>query len=163
MTDALSWLTPRPVSLGHPAPAGLDPGVQVLMLPGGALSLGADPTGPGEAAARAAACAPHVPADAVLCRGSAVWVHTGRLRPAHVEAAHPAGRRLPGGSRRCRSATLDDADVVILHGVRVTSPVRTGADLARFWPVGRAADGLIALREAGLDLVAVTALLAGYG
>ena len=48
-----------------------------------------------------------------------------------VEVTVPtAGTRLHGGMRVHRSALLDPSDIVHLHGIAVTSPARTVADLA---------------------------------
>lgn len=134
-----------------------------LLLPpvGRPATLGPPPSPP-DPPGRARTYTDVLPAGAVVCRGSALWVHTGRFRPVRLEASGSAGQRVPGGSPRCRAAALDDGDVVVLGGVPVTTPVRTACDLARFWQPAAAADGLLALRAAGLALEEVAEALARY-
>lgn len=99
--------------------------------------------------ARARAAALVLPDRGAVCGETAAWLHgvdarpPGRhLHPPELQCIVPAGmvrRRRPGLA--CRVGILPAADVVMVHGVPVTSPARTALDLARYAPqyVGLAA------------------------
>jgi AbiEi antitoxin C-terminal domain len=70
---------------------------------------------------------------------SAVWLHTGwrdpRPGPGLLEVILPAGRnRTTDPWVRSRQVQLTGTDVMLVHGVAVTDPVRTAADIARELP-----------------------------
>lgn len=100
-------------------------------------------------ATRARAVALVLPHGAAVCGETAAWLHgvdaraPGQHRSApSLECLVPEGtvrRRRPG--LLCREGTLPEQDVVLVHGVPTTSPVRTALDLARYAPpyVGLAA------------------------
>jgi hypothetical protein len=114
---------------------------------------------PDSAALRAAAVAVFV-GDALAAgvrRGplavgfdTAVWVHAGGPAPAEVALLATTGFRWrPVPRIRLRtSAALERADVVLIGGVRVTTPLRTAADIARTLPAPQARDVLERLRAA---------------
>ena len=93
----------------------------------------------------------------MICDHTAAWLHGADLLPPAAErvvppvqmfSKHPGNRvRLPdvdSGERRLR-----DSDVVDLHGLRVTSALRTTCDLGRIRDLPRAlanVDGMLALR-----------------
>lgn len=84
---------------------------------------------------------------------AALWVHTGfPARSAvleHIDLLGPRGRapryQSPIVHRQCR---LAPGEVQLISGIRVTSPARTGADLARILPGILALRALERLREA---------------
>jgi hypothetical protein len=68
--------------------------------------------------------------------------------PARLEVIIPAGRnRPPDPWVRARQMQLTGTDVVLIHGVAVTDPVRTAADVARELPDQLAIDVLRHLGE----------------
>jgi hypothetical protein len=92
--------------------------------------------------ARAAAVGLVLPAGAAVCRETAAWLHgvdvraPGRHRSAPLlevivpRPAEPLSR--PGV--RGYSGALDEDDIVVVHGVPTTTPVRTAVDLLRWAP-----------------------------
>ena len=86
--------------------------------------------------------------DAALAFRTAAWVHAGGDEPQVLEVATPFGvhRALPDAARLRRLA-LPPADVAQLAGVRVTTPARTAADLARDLSPRHALAWLDQLRE----------------
>ena len=93
---------------------------------------------PDDVLMRAQALALVVPASAVVCDRTAAWLHgvdilprTALHAPPPVQVAHTDDTRVerPGvdGIRR----GLADRDVTFVHGVRVTTPLRTALDLGR--------------------------------
>jgi len=89
--------------------------------------------------------------------GSAAWVHAGTAAPDDIELAFPHGSYRPGiEGVRIRQVALLPHDAHEIAGVRVTTPTRTAADLARDLPPAEARTVLERLREAtGLDPRAV--------
>jgi hypothetical protein len=82
--------------------------------------------------------------------GTAAWVYSGGPEPGEVELVAGAGFRWrPTPWIRIRtSAALPPQDVVLVGGVRVTSPARTAADLARTLPAPDAREILARLEAA---------------
>ncbi|PRX96288.1 DUF559 domain-containing protein [Allonocardiopsis opalescens] len=80
-----------------------------------------------------------LPPDAVFGGRTAAALHGvdlgGPAEPVDVLAPHRRGRDGPG--YRLRRAELGDVDVVEVHGVRATSPLRTAFDLGRRAGAGR--------------------------
>jgi len=110
-------------------------------------------------ALRAAALAPLVPPRCAVARAAAAWVHVGGAPPARVDVVAPAGARVPDPApgRTGAAATLPDADVVLLGGVRVTTPRRTAVDLLSHDPPAVALPLVAQLRAAGVDAARVRA------
>ena len=120
---------------------------------------------PDDLASRAAAVALALPSRAALCRGTAGWLlGIGDVRgpgrasgPADVECVVPTGATpVRRAGLRCFQAPLQPADVVLVEGLRCTTPERTAADLARWLPrpMGLAALDALAHRALiDLDLV----------
>ncbi|WP_142162278.1 hypothetical protein [Cellulomonas sp. SLBN-39] len=120
---------------------------------------------PSDAERRALALAPLVPARGTVGRLAAAWVHTGLHPPDHVDVLVPSGGRRtdPHRRRRAAEAVLDDRDVLVVGGVRVTTVLRTGVDVARWVPDATAVPALRALVDAGLDADAALAELGRFG
>ncbi len=110
-------------------------------------------------ALRAAALAPLVPARCAVARAAAVWVHVGGTPPGRVDVVAPPGARVPDPApgRTGATASLPDADVVLLGGVRVTTPRRTAVDLLSQDPPGLALPLVARLGAAGVDAARVRA------
>lgn len=80
-----------------------------------------------------------VPADAVVTDRTAGWLHgaprilapNDHLIVPPVSVFCPPGRRLRNGLALSGERTLADTDIVIIHGLRVTTPLRTACDLGR--------------------------------
>jgi uncharacterized protein DUF559 len=72
-----------------------------------------------------------MPPDAVLSFGTAGWLHGLDLSPcAPIEVSVAAGHAVSHRAGvRFHKVQLDPAEVVVRHGFRVTSPLRTCADL----------------------------------
>ena len=104
-------------------------------------------------AVRVAALARLVPERGVVGRATAVWVHAGGPAPvrADVLVQTRARRPDPHPDRRTHEADLTDADVETIAGVRVTTPLRTALDVARWLPAAQSLPLLRALRDVGLD------------
>ncbi|WP_129339843.1 hypothetical protein [Cellulomonas endophytica] len=105
-------------------------------------------------AVRAAALASLVPARAALARTAAAWVHVGGPPPTRVEVVVPTGARRvdPHPGRVALEAALPAADLVTLGPVRVTTPARTAADVARALPPEDARPWLRRLADGGLEV-----------
>lgn len=103
---------------------------------------------------RAAALAPLVPARGVLGRRTAAWVHTGWAPPTRVEVLVPTGGRRtdPHPERIAAEAVLAPSDVVRVGGLRATSVLRTGIDVARMLPRDEAVPLVRALERVGFDV-----------
>ncbi|MFP5346499.1 MAG: hypothetical protein ACLGIA_05685 [Actinomycetes bacterium] len=146
--SAVSWLV-RPQAV--PADAPLLPGggwpvhvLEVMRSEGLVEHLGAGIYLPADAdvapATRALAFVPLVPAWAVLGLEAAAWVHGGpRPSPPFVVLTGlPVGSRTLPEAVRVKESSLHPDDATTVAGLRVTSPARTAADLAR-WGTGEAA------------------------
>ena len=104
-------------------------------------------------AVRAAALAPLVPARCAVARAAAVWVHLGGPPPDRVHVVAPRRVRVPDPApgREASVTDLAATDVVVVGGVRVTTPRRTAVDLLSHEPPERALPLVARLRAAGLD------------
>ena len=102
---------------------------------------------------RAGALAVAMPPRSVLARAAAVWVHTGRGRPARVDAyVRPGSRRgRPHPLRVVHECALAPDETVLVGGVPVTTAARTAVDVARWAAAAQAAPLLDALLAVGLD------------
>ncbi|MFS0867425.1 type IV toxin-antitoxin system AbiEi family antitoxin [Microbacterium sp. 179-B 1A2 NHS] len=108
---------------------------------------------------RAASLRTLVRPDRALTHASAAWVHGAIADPPSVhtlQRASPRRNGVPVGSRvRFRDVALPTADVMVVAGVRVTTPVRTLVDVARAQVAGGTRDpvldALIAWRDGLLD------------
>ncbi|MCL3818515.1 hypothetical protein [Aeromicrobium wangtongii] len=122
---------------------------------------------------RIAAASLVVPAHAVLCDETAAWVwgldvhrptDRHRFEPKWVVPHGTSRARLDGVT--CRQALLDDADIVEVNGLRVTTPLRATADLLRKQWRPYALASADAMAHAGLvrpmDVRAYLAELKGY-
>jgi len=75
---------------------------------------------------------PPSPADGgTVCLLAAAWILAGGAPPSRLDVAVPRPVRARFGPVRYRTVALRDRDVVVVGGVRVTSPLTTGCDLAR--------------------------------
>ena len=80
-----------------------------------------------------------VPPDAVVCDRHAGWLHGAEmvlapnehLNLAPISVYLPPGRRLKNGLADGGERQLRPEDVVELHGLRLTTPIRTACDLGR--------------------------------
>lgn len=107
---------------------------------------------------RAAALARVVPEGALVCRRTAAWLYgvDAMAIGAHqsvppVEVVVPLGAtppRRPGCEGYVADLLSEDVEIVV--GVPVTSPVRTGVDLARYLPRTDAVVAIDAITHAGL-------------
>jgi len=92
---------------------------------------------------RAEALSRVVPDGALVCRGSAAWLYGVDVQPMTRQLTVPAVELMVPDSatvpRRagCKafSGRIEPRDIEIVHGIPVTTPVRTGVDLARYRPV----------------------------
>jgi len=88
------------------------------------------------ASLRAAALAAIVPARLIAEQRTAAWVLGALLDPPaqHQLCADTAARYRFAGAARCtvREVVLDSDDTAVLGRLRVTTPLRTAIDLARF-------------------------------
>ncbi|UJP39093.1 hypothetical protein [Cellulomonas palmilytica] len=159
MTGALSLL-PAPSVLPRLVRRGdLPPGEWVGMLLDGVLVALTDDVAvtserPPDPADRARALASALPRRGVLGRDAAAWVHAGGRAPARACVLVPVGVRRPDArpDRSCAETVFAPDDVVIVDGVPVTAPARTGADVARWLDHRDAVERLVALAAAGVDL-----------
>lgn len=72
------------------------------------------------------------PADGgTVCLLAAAWIRTGGPPPRRLDVTVPRPVRARFGPVRYRTVVLRDRDVVVVGGVRVTSPLTTACDLAR--------------------------------
>lgn len=92
-----------------------------------------------------------VPRDGVVVRQAAVWVHTGRHRPARVDVVLVGARRRSTSTTLVHSEEVGPVDVVRLGGVAVASMARTAVDVARRAGQEDALCWIATLRAAGLD------------
>ncbi len=123
---------------------------------------------------RARAAAKLAPGAQVVCCRTAAWLWGADVLPIGAHRSLPpldvmtcAGGAAPRRNGLAgRTQTYDDADVVLLHGVRVTTPARTAADLGRLLRRPDALASYDALRrEVGLsveDVADVLDRMAGY-
>ncbi len=115
-------------------------------------------------AVRAAALARFVPARGAVGRLSAVWVHAGGDAPRRATVLVGAGTRRPDAhpDRWVAEAALSTADVVVLGGTAVTTPLRTVVDVARWEPPAVAHAAVARLSACcGVDLAGAAAALGG--
>lgn len=68
--------------------------------------------------------------DGVVCLRAAAWIHLGGEVPPVLEIAVPRALRARFGGVRYRCVPVAERDVVVLGGVRVTTPLATACDLA---------------------------------
>jgi hypothetical protein len=140
---------------------------QVLLRDGDLVPLRDDaalPAGiPASPALRAAAVAPLVPARCAVARAAAVWVHLGGPPPERVHVVAPRRVRVPDPAPGRSAAVTDlaDRDVVVVGGVRVTTPRRTAVDLLSHDAPDLALPLVARLGAAGLDLALLRADVAG--
>ena len=109
---------------------------------------------PADAADRARALAPALPRHGVIGRASAAWVHAGGSPPGRACVLVPVGVRRPNArpDRTSAETVFASDDIVLVGGVAVTAPVRTGADVARWLEPSDAVERLVGLAAAGVDL-----------
>ncbi|KGJ79197.1 hypothetical protein GY21_05975 [Cryobacterium roopkundense] len=96
---------------------------------------------------RAASLAPLLPRRAIIERHSAAWVYDLCPEPAQHEFCVDLGARThaqPSPRRHLREVVCPTDDTAELGGVRVTTPIRTAIDLAR-WAAPNADDHLLPL------------------
>lgn len=110
--------------------------------------------------ARAASVRDAVPPGAALARQSALWVHTGRLRPERPAVVVPPSRRLHATAQVHRQR-LVAGDITHLDGVRVTTRVRTAVDLLCYAPRELAVNGTRLLLATGVSAGKLLATLEG--
>lgn len=165
MTSALTWLYPRPllpVTSAHPEQVGIGGYVYDGLVAGtpeqtlAAVDLLAGPEG------RALTLRAVLPPGAALARATAVWVHTGRLRPRRTEVVVAPSRRTHSRVVVHRQQ-LPTADVVTVGGVPTTTPLRTAVDLLCFAVPATALAGTRALLGSGLPRAVVAAALRSPG
>ncbi len=95
-------------------------------------------------ALRGALLAPLLPAPFTAVTFSAVWIHTGwwpRDRMPKVCAAHPSKAKPPASFRR----TIPSDFIMVVGGVRVTTPARTAVDLLLHESPDTAMEGIFAM------------------
>jgi len=167
---ALAWMWQQPCAIPDQLHA-LELGAiswQTLIRDGiarhvwGAVAIPADlPETPG---VRATAVRYLVPPRGVVGRATAVWVHTGGLRPGRIDVlvAPRARRPDPHPLRVPHECVLPESDVVAVGPLRVTTVERTAVDVARWSGVldaGRLLERLV--QCAGLDPSRALRLLDG--
>jgi hypothetical protein len=95
-------------------------------------------------------------ATGVVGYAGAAWVHVGGPAPAQVDLIIPPGttrpRRVP---IRLHEHRLDQRDVQVLAGLRLTNPVRTAADIARGMPPVQVGPALLRLAGCGVRVIDV--------
>src|SRR5690625_3425682 len=101
---------------------------------------------------RAESLAPLLPAQAVVIRASAAWVHAGAIPPRQVTVALPRGGGTPRRHVVTHVARLPPEATATIGGIAVTTPLRTACDLLRFAPEDVAFARLRALLRAGLPV-----------
>ncbi len=121
---------------------------------------------PLDTAIRARSLAPILPARAIIELHSAAWVHgaTTALPSRHTIAVHAADRSpVPRQSRLVvREVVFRRGDVINMHGIWLTSPLRTAIDLARHHTFDPGIDPPILahlIEDAGLDLCDCTTMM----
>lgn len=122
---------------------------------------------PDTVASRAAAVALVLPKDAVVGYTTAAWLHGADVRAAPldpVEVVLQRGDQMRRAGLRATSALLESGDTVVVHGIPVTSPVRTAFDLARRPGRVEPVVGVDAmLNRGGCDLADLAAYVAAHG
>jgi hypothetical protein len=101
-----------------------------------------------------------VPADVVVTDWTACWLHTGLLAPGQNRVVPPISAFRPAGHDRLRNSltrsgerTFIPRDLMMIAGLRVTTPVRTALDLGRLFYRDSAIGGMDALmRHEGFSL-----------
>jgi AbiEi antitoxin C-terminal domain len=111
--------------------------------------------------ARVAALRTLVPRGRVVGLLAAAWAHGVEAEPDPVEVLVPrsVASARPADGVRERESPVPPRDVVEVCGLRLTSPARTAADVARWLPVAIAAPVLAALLAAGTEVEDVLAVL----
>lgn len=117
-----------------------------------------DASAPDDLATRAAALARVLPLGGVVCRRSAAWLYgVDALEPGREHALPPLDAAVPTGRGPLRRAgvrgvvePLREAEVAMVGGIPVTTPLRTALDLARWLPRRTALACLDALLHQGL-------------
>lgn len=142
-----------PADVGGPAAfaALLRAGALVLLRAGVAVRAGLRV----EPRHRAAALRGVLPPRTTAFGRTAAWVHAGGDLPATLDLAYPLDLRTPHvpAGVRVRQVGLLASDVVVLAGVRVTTPTRTALDVACLHPAAVAAPVVRRLVErSGVDL-----------
>lgn len=102
-----------------------------------------------------------LPAGTTVCLLAAAWVHGVDVDPEPVDVVVPrAGPpwRVPDWMRE-RERSVDPPDVVVVHGLRVTSRCRTAADVARSCPQPVARRVVSALLATGVAVEEVLTLI----
>jgi hypothetical protein len=143
---------------------------QLTVVRRGAYLPGAPPDDPVvRHLAQVVAAARQLDADAVLSHVSAAVVHGWDLWRAPLDRVQVTRSRRTGGRRHpsvhVRAAPLGRSEVVEVDGLRVTSPERTAADLARTLPVEQAVvvlDSALAGRLSRDDLLAAVQRQKGW-
>ncbi|AAT88937.1 conserved hypothetical protein [Leifsonia xyli subsp. xyli str. CTCB07] len=104
----------------------------------------APPDIPDTAVLRARVFSAHRPGIAVADRGTAAWIHGSRSAPPvrPQVCVDPARRSRLSPVFDAQQRALYEDDTVAFDDVRVTTPLRTAADLLLTLPVFRAADAL---------------------
>ncbi|MDO9589692.1 MAG: hypothetical protein Q7J04_00940, partial [Microcella sp.] len=88
----------------------------------------------------------------IVCDRSAGWVWGWGSIPVAVEVCVSISARVPSPERRrlhAREAVIDDSELAVLNGVRVTTPARTVTDLARHASSDDVIDLIVAAITAG--------------
>lgn len=141
MPSAVRWLLPPLACPPHaPLTAGASDRLEVLeamrrdgllVHVAGGVYLPVDVAG--SVLARAAALARVVPPGGVVGMSTAAWLHgaPADFAPVEVLVPHNAGPRPAVEGVREHHTTIPAADVVRIGGLRLTTPARTAADLAR--------------------------------
>jgi len=102
-------------------------------------------------------------ARGVVGFGTAAWVHTGGPAASPIDLVIAPGSTRPRrGRMRLHEHRLGPREVQMIAGLRLTSPVRTAADLARSLPAAQVAGQLDRLRrDCGVRAVDVIEQLEG--
>lgn len=173
MTSAVRWLLPDAVRLPlAPLQAGVTHRREeleamraegLLVHVAGGVYLPADATG--SAQARVSAIALVARADAVVGLATAAWLHGAPVTPGPVEVLvpHAAGPSPSRDGVREHRTTIGTDDTSSWAGLRVTTPVRTAADLARQPAGDRSLDALRWLLAHGVRQRHVYAVLRANG
>jgi hypothetical protein len=108
-----------------------------------------------------------LPDEAVVGYSTAAWLHGVDVRRSRNDAAVDViaqrGDQIRRAGVRATSALLERSDVVLVHGVPVTSPTRTAFDLARQRNLIEAAVGVDAMLNRGGCLMSdLTAYVASH-
>ena len=127
---------------------------------------------PDDTAMRAAALGLVVPTHAVVADRTAAWLHGVAILPRSALRVAPPLQLVSAQDTRVRRPEADgrrrglaERDVVMVHGVRVTSPNRTALDLGRLlWRFDALAalDGFLRVGARRDELVAETGRFRGF-